>query len=1081
MWQSVEALIAKAKEAGFWSICPGCDATIGVWGAKEAEAIRAAGLEMRVYGVNSARSLEQCAVLGGRAFTCNFPHEAFRWAKEMGVKLAPPRAIGRPAVFRVSGPTAPGERVLLSGGCWGVSPRVLIADTVVWPDLVSETELVFRLPEGVAAATTGTVVSEQGASNPFDVNFPEAWWLFGDEFDYSTPGGYLRVFGRSLGGAECRLVDAGGAVHPLEKTGGDGWQAVFSIPGALACKAVLVEVRTPLSGAWRRVGEWSIGAARTLRKADVFRVTDFGAVSNDGKDDTAAVSNALAAAAANGGGIVFVPRGRFKVHGTLAVPPRVLVKGASQRLSCIYWPDTMTPPTDLVTLREGSGVADLLLSSGQHRSGITAYDAKGNLGRVEDVLLENLTLRFVSDQQRDPSRRGGVTNFLTRYRMLGTAVKIPESKRVRLRNVDVYTDRDGTASLHFNIGGEWIDISGSKFRGTGYSMLDGGPFVFENNEGRGTTFSLRHYCNRMYFGKNTTRLKYAGDREAVTLDGGLNAFANRDAPKKGFRATSYYLAPGSADGVRVTLESPQEAALSARCRAGTPAAWVGRHLRILAGRGAGQTRRITAAYDWSHFEIDRPFDVSPDWTSRFELTFERSRILIVDNVMEDVGLTQLYGGATDVVIAGNVANRAGGFEGYGLIGRLPCWSVQILGNRIVDGNNLRGPHDPKAPHDAIIGSQVLSGPFEVPMNRAFVIRNNVIESNGRIMLGGVYGAVVEKNAVSDSDFGIVGNRYPNTCWIGRNSFTNVNCVYSRLDAAVFATGSKELSADARAADWLKSGEGSVAPSGRVWRVGRDVKRGLVKFFCEDGTTGRRDHGPYPIDPSAAIVCGEVQQGCGHLQGVATDGTNLYWSSTKRLVKTDAMGKVLVARDVESHHGDLCVAKGVLYVAVNLGKFNTDNLAKSFVRAYRTSDLAPVGEWAVPEVVHGARGITARNGRFFVVGGLPPGRAENFVYEYDGDFRFVKRHVFSTGYTYHGIQTADWDDVRQSFVFGCSELPGKWTSNFLVPATMDSYTWERPGYPVGGLRFAGRRYLASFARLSDNRLQPFLVPLPDDRP
>jgi hypothetical protein len=170
----------------------------------------------------------------------------------------------------------------------------------------------------------------------------------------------------------------------------------------------------------------------------------------------------------------------------------------------------------------------------------------------------------------------------------------------------------------------------------------------------------------------------------------------------------------------------------------------------------------------------------------------------------------------------------------------------------------------------------------------------------------------------------------------------VKCVYSKLDAAVFGTGSKELSADARAADWLKSGEGSVATSGRVWRVGRDVKRGLVKFFCEDGTTGRRDHGPYPIDPSAAIVCGEVQQGCGHLQGVATDGTNLYWSSTKRLVKTDATGKVLVARDVESHHGDLCVAKGVLYVAVNLGKFNTDNLANAELEAPDFSDVSIEG-------------------------------------------------------------------------------------------------------------------------------------------
>ena len=364
------------------------------------------------------------------------------------------------------------------------------------------------------------------------------------------------------------------------------------------------------------------------------------------------------------------------------------------------------------------------------------------------------------------------------------------------------------------------------------------------------------------------------------------------------------------------------------------------------------------------------------------------------------------------------------------------------------------------------------------MNRAFVIRDNVIEANGRIMLGGVHGAVVEGNSVSESDYGIVGNRYPNTCWIGPNAFTNVNHVYTDLDAAVFDERAKSLSADLRAANWLIDGKGSVVTSGGVWRVATDVRRGLVKFFREDGSNGRRDHGPYPLDPGGAIVCGESQEGCGHLQGVATDGTNLYWSSTKRLVKTDGTGEVLAARDVDSHHGDLCVVKGVIYVAVNLGRFNTDDKAKSLVRAYRTADLEPAGEWPVPELVHGAGGITYHAGRFFVVGGLPSGRAENFVYEYDEGFRFLKRHAFATGHTHLGIQTADWDDVRKRFVFGCYGAPGRWTSNFLVPETLEGFTWERPGCPVGGLRFRGRRYMASFSWLPDRRLQPFLVPLGD---
>jgi hypothetical protein len=45
-------------------------------------------------------------------------------------------------------------------------------------------------------------------------------------------------------------------------------------------------------------------------------------------DNTTAFSNALAAAAANGGGIVFVPGGSYRLNGTLTVPTGVELRGA---------------------------------------------------------------------------------------------------------------------------------------------------------------------------------------------------------------------------------------------------------------------------------------------------------------------------------------------------------------------------------------------------------------------------------------------------------------------------------------------------------------------------------------------------------------------------------------------------------------------------------------------------------------------------------------------------------------------------------------------------------------------------------
>jgi hypothetical protein len=156
----------------------------------------------------------------------------------------------------------------------------------------------------------------------------------------------------------------------------------------------------------------------------------------------------------------------------------------------------------------------------------------------------------------------------------------------------------------------------------------------------------------------------------------------------------------------------------------------------------------------------------------------------------------------------------------------------------------------------------------------------------------------------------------------------------------------------------------------------------------------------------------------HLQGVAAaEGGDLYWSFTTELVKTDAAGRVLTKIEVENHHGDLCVENGRIYLAVNLGEFNEPaGKADSWVYVYDEETLQFLARHEVPQVVHGAGGIAAKDGRFFVVGGLPAGVEENYVYEYDADFGFVQRNVIASGWTSMGIQTIAWHDG--AWWFGC---------------------------------------------------------------
>lgn len=160
----------------------------------------------------------------------------------------------------------------------------------------------------------------------------------------------------------------------------------------------------------------------------------------------------------------------------------------------------------------------------------------------------------------------------------------------------------------------------------------------------------------------------------------------------------------------------------------------------------------------------------------------------------------------------------------------------------------------------------------------------------------------------------------------------------------------------------------------------------------------------------------------HLQGICSDGRGaIYWSWTDALVKTDLQGRVLKHLPAVWHYGDPCFHDGKVFVAVNFGEFNKPaGREDCWVYVYDGDSLAELARHWLPEVVHGAGGIAYRDGRFIVVGGLPPGVDRNYLYEYDERFKFRKRHVLASGYTLMGIQTVAW--ANGSWWFGCYGNP-----------------------------------------------------------
>ena len=157
---------------------------------------------------------------------------------------------------------------------------------------------------------------------------------------------------------------------------------------------------------------------------------------------------------------------------------------------------------------------------------------------------------------------------------------------------------------------------------------------------------------------------------------------------------------------------------------------------------------------------------------------------------------------------------------------------------------------------------------------------------------------------------------------------------------------------------------------------------------------------------------------GHLQGLATDGSHIYWVFTRNIVKTDLSGRVLAKRAMPHHCGDPCWHRGKLYVPVCGSGFNRKLKpgaeSKNFIHVF-DAELRPVKQYPVPELEYGAGGMTAHKGRFFVVGGRPKNLPGNTVYEYDENFKLLRRHELEFD-SLKGIQTINHAFGR--WYFGC---------------------------------------------------------------
>ena len=635
-----------------------------------------------------------------------------------------------------------------------------------------EQSLKFVLPADLAPGLFAFRISTAGGAATGMLNRPRVWWVQGDLGPTGSPGGWLALFGLNFaeGANAAPAATAGAAVQgagPIVRLTGPKTLTLDVNCTPCTARSALPPDLPPgryevsLHRGWGGRLGWSEPLLLDVRERSawpgaVFNVKDFGAEGDGVKDDTAAVQAALAKAGQAGGGVVLVPRGRYRLSEGLTVPRQTVLRGERRDLACLAWTDLGDPPEALVRGTNSFALEELTLYARSYRHVIVGD--LGSLPNAGDVRLVGVVVRanayrgHLTPAQVDERFRASLKHSTGG----GDTVRLG-GRNIEIRDCDLYGSgrvmflsrvRGGlvTGNRLYNGRWGWYCISGS----------DG--VVFDNNTLVGADLMSTGgglncldgstSSQNVFFGHNRLSLMHGWDREAMTTDAGGELYFGKVA---------------SAIGKTLTLANPPTTKRPE---------WVGAGVFILAGRGAGQYRRVVGRKDLA-VEIDRPWSVPPDGDSDIAITMFQGHYLIVDNEFTDCGAMQFYGTSIECLVAGNRGTRMPGFKALGLWyhGYQPSWFCQFMDNELAEGNYF---HFDSAAEASLEVFGARRPPYAGPMNRGAVVRRNRLMGNAHIRVGGTSrDVIVEGNRVADANQGLFVSRECAGVLARNNTFENV--------------------------------------------------------------------------------------------------------------------------------------------------------------------------------------------------------------------------------------------------------------------------------------------------------------------
>jgi Pectate lyase superfamily protein/Viral BACON domain len=674
--------------------------------------------------------------------------------------------------------------------------------------------------------------NQNGAGRPIRVNATEAWWVGPN---HGVAGASISVYGRNLS-KDNSTVTSSVFIRPWGSGSGTAstvctvssvnpYKVTFTIPRVRTNADYEVWIHNNHGGeyGWSGPLKLRVEASNPYTWAGTRRsVTSFGAVANDGLDDTSAFQAAFNASA--DGDIVTIPAGTFTLTGSdqLHINAAIDINGAGIARTTIDITATTwccqgvfkvnDLPTRIRNMRFNSSI------TGGLSQGIIFFDGFNQTPTRAGAIVDSVaffTPNAATSKYRCIDTRS-VNDLIVRNS------EFRSSQAIRLYIVF-------QAFIHNNtIDGNWPEADASP--GTvAITALRSHEMDISNNLGRSLNRARGSILCRLWLTQgafqSTTSHHYLGSNETQSTGCRVGTCGEHIL----FESAGTYFTGSPTNVGSNTLAFSGTPFAASRFVWDDSTSWQDPSTAnpavalIQSGPGAGQYRRITANTS-SQLTLDRPWDIAPDTTSVITIGNASCRSAVYSNKL--TGDSQLFtapddlynagvetfGTVMDLVVANNTISTTttgvqisalvnnscvAGAGGSSMTNGCPNWNVTVTGNTITDvkygvtsWSRIENPDrtadlllnlnkiadniiSTSRNHALSVGDINLYGVDRIWQQSAVVEHNSVTNAQRYVILLGLQGGtVVRNNAFADTDL------YSGTIGIDFSAFSHEPYLYS---------------------------------------------------------------------------------------------------------------------------------------------------------------------------------------------------------------------------------------------------------------------------------------------------------------